>query len=217
MAEIESINIGLPKKTPIGDSKTMYSGILKTPVHGPIHLGKLGFENDDSADKRFHGGEDKAVCAYFFDHYKFWEKEISKKLSPGSFGENLTISGLDEQRVCLGDIYSLGEATIQISLPREPCHKLNKIFNKKDMACKFQKTGFTGFYFRVLKTGIVEPKTPLNLLEKGYHEFTIAESNDLMFRKEKRDYDRMELALSLEFLSEDWKRGYRKRLLKRKS
>ena len=215
MAKVEFINIGLPKKISCGNSRTMYSGILKTPVSGPLHLGKLGFENDDSADKRFHGGEDKAVCVYSFDHYEFWEKETANKLSPGAFGENLTVSELDEKVVCLGDIYSLGEAKLQVSLPREPCHKLNKIFNKKDMACKFQKTGFTGFYFRVLSVGLVQPKTTLKLLEKGAQEITIAEANDLMFRKEKRDYDRIEIALSLGFLSEDWKRGYRKRLLKR--
>jgi len=215
MAKVEFINVGLPKKTPYGDSKTMYSGILKTSVSGPLHLGELGFENDDSADKRWHGGEDKAVCAYSFDHYEFWEKETANKLSPGAFGENLTISELDEKVVCLGDIYSFGEAKLQVSLPREPCHKLNKIFNKKDMACKFQKTGFTGFYFRVLSVGMVQPKTTLKLLEKGSQEITIEEANDLMFRKEKRDYDRIETALSLDFLSESWKRGYRKRLLKR--
>ncbi len=217
MIKVESINIGLPQKTPYGDSKTMYSGILKNPISGPIKLGKLGLDGDDSADKRFHGGEDKALCVYSFDHYEFWEKEISKKLSPGAFGENLTVSGLDEKEVCLGDIFSFGEAKVQISLPREPCHKLNKIFDKKDMACKFQKSGHTGFYFRVLKGGLVKPKTSLKLLEKGDQEITVAEANDLMFRKEKRDYDRIEIALSLDFLSESWKKGYRKRLAKRKN
>jgi MOSC domain-containing protein YiiM len=215
MAKVEFINIGLPKKVSCGDSKTMYSGIHKTPILGTLHLGKLGFENDDSADKRFHGGEDKAVCVYSYDHYDFWEKETGKMLSPGAFGENLTVSELDEKAVCLGDIYSFGEAKLQVSLPREPCHKLNKFFNKKDMACKFQKTGFTGFYFRVLRVGMVQPKTTLKLLEKGFQKITIEEANDLMFRKEKRNYDRIETALSLDFLSESWKQGYRKRLLKR--
>jgi MOSC domain-containing protein YiiM len=215
MAKVEFINIGLPKKTPYGESKTMYSGVLKTSVLGPLHLEKLGFKNDDSADKRFHGGEDKAVCVYSFDHYGFWEKETTSKLFPGAFGENLTVSDLDEKVVCLGDIFSFGEAKLQVSLPREPCHKLNKIFNKKDMACKFNKTGFTGFYFRVLKGGLVEAKTMLKLLEKGLNQITIEEANNLMFRKEKRDYDRIETALSLDFLSESWKMGYRKRLLKR--
>ncbi len=215
MIKVEYINIGLPQKVPYGDSKTMYSGILKKSISGPINLGKLGFEGDDSADKRFHGGEDKAVCVYSFDHYKFWEKETSKKLTPGAFGENLTVSGLDEKEICLGDIFSFGDAKVQVSLPREPCHKLNKMFDKKDMACKFQKTGYTGFYFRVLTDGIVKPKTPLKLLEKGDQEITIAEANDLMFRKEKRNYERIETALSLGFISESWKRGYRKRLSKR--
>ena len=83
-----------------------------------------------------------------------------------------------------------------------PPKKIKRIFNKKDMACKVQKTGFTGFYFRVLEEGMVQPKTPLKLLEKGSQEITIEEANDLMFRKEKRDYDRIEIALSLDFLSE---------------
>ena len=217
MPIVEFINIGLPNKITYGDSKTMYSGIFKTPISGYIILKKLGFVGDDSADKRFHGGEDKALCVYSFEHYSFWEQEILKKLSPGAFGENLTVSGLDEKQVCLGDIFSFGNAKVQISLPREPCHKLNKIFNKNDMACKFQKTGFTGFYLRVLKGGTVKPKMALRLLQKGKHEITIAEANDLMFRKTKRNYERIEKALSLNFLSESWKQGYRKRLEKRKN
>jgi|TARA_B110000438_G_C15486545_1_gene509580 MOSC domain-containing protein YiiM len=217
MAEVKFLNVGLPKKTPYGDSKSMYSGILKSSVPGPIYLGKLGFKKDGSADKRFHGGEDKAVCVYSYNHYPFWNNEFSREILPGAFGENLTLSGLDETQVCLGDIYSLGETQVQVSLPREPCHKLNKIFDRKDMACRVQKMGYSGFYVRVLKTGMVEAGNAFTLIEKGLEEISIAEANDLMFRKEKRDYDRIEAALNLGFLSEDWKRGYRRRLAKRKS
>ena len=136
--------------------KKYRTGIFKKPVSKEIFLGENGFQGDGVGDTRFPGGKDLAVCGYFINHYKFWESELDRELRPGAFGENLSMTGIDETKINIGDQYSLGDAEIEVSQPRQPCHKLNKVFNLQAMACKVQTTGFTGCYFRVKKIGMVQ-------------------------------------------------------------
>ena len=126
-----SINIGIPKKVAYGSSSFMVSAIKKKSVSGAIFLRNEGLEGDGWADLRFHGGVDKSVCAYSKQHYCYWEQELSKSLLPGAFGENFTLTNVDETTIFLGDIYRSGDVEIQVSQPRIPCHKLNKVFGRK--------------------------------------------------------------------------------------
>ncbi len=107
MIIIESLNIGLPRKENF-HSKEIITGICKRSVSEPLHLKKLGFEGDGVADLKHHGGQDKAVCVYSIEYYPYWEKVLGIKLPPAAFGENLSVSNLHEDDVCIGDIFQVG-------------------------------------------------------------------------------------------------------------
>ena len=147
------------------------------------------------------------------DHYPYWEKKLSIKMSPGSFGENLSISGLDENLVNIGDVFRIGEAEIQISQPRQPCHKASKLFGLKNMACQVQKTGFTGFYGRVLQPGWMKPGDNLKLVNRDAKRITIEMANHLMYR-DKKNVMRINELLCLEPLSKEWRRIFATRIKK---
>ncbi|ACM00091.1 Pyridoxal kinase [Cereibacter sphaeroides KD131] len=145
------------------------SGIGKTPVAGPLTLGREGFEGDEQADRRVHGGPEKAVHHYPSDHYESWRAELGDLpaiLAPGGFGENLSTAGLTEAEVAVGDTFRLGGALIQVSQGRQPCWKLNHRFGVPDMARRVQLTGRTGWYYRVLEPGTVAPGDRLELIDR---------------------------------------------------
>ena len=149
---IESLNIGKPIKEIFRD-KEVTTGICKKPVSGPLNLKKLGFEGNGVADLKHHGGYDKAVCVYSTDHYLYWEEVLGIKLPVAAFGENLSVSGLHEDDVCIGDIFQLGTAIAQVSQPRQPCKTLAARYGRSDLVKMVVDTGRTGFYFKVLKLG----------------------------------------------------------------
>lgn len=172
-----------------------------------IFLDTLGFSGDGSADRYHHGGSDKAVCVYCADHYPFWEKELSRKIPCGAFGENLSVAELNESNVHIGDVFQIGEAELQCSQPREPCHKLRKVFDWKKMTARVMNTGFTGFYCRVLKSGWVHPKDSIELLKSDSAGFSVEQANRL-FYEDKRNFDRMQELLAVEALSEEWRKYF---------
>jgi len=211
MRTIQSINIALPRNVPVSGNKKIFSGINKKPVEGRIFLDRSGFQGDGVADHRFHGGEDKAVCVYCVDHFPFWEKELKRKLHYGAFGENLSVTGLTESRVHIGDTFKIGEAQVQCTQPRQPCHKLNKVFDFQEMACRVQTTGFSGHYMRVLQPGWVEAGEEIVSLQADPKEISVERANELM-HKNKKDRDGIREILSVEALSESWRETFQKRL-----
>ncbi|GJL78348.1 MAG: MOSC domain-containing protein [Nitrospinaceae bacterium] len=208
---IQSINIAVPGQVVVAGNKKMFSGILKKPVLGKVFLDNLGFHGDGVADDRYHGGGDKAVCAYCVDHFSFWEKELDRDLHFGAFGENLSVRGWTEHEVHIGDVFRIGEAEVQCTQPRQPCHKLNKIFDFQAMACRVQTTGFSGFYLRVLKPGWVQANCEVTLLKKDPARISIERANGLM-HKNKKDWDGIHEILSVTALSDSWKETFQKRL-----
>ena len=152
---MESLNTGLPKKE-IFYGREIITGICKQPVTGPLRLGRLGFEHDGVGDLKHHGGEDKAVCVYSLEHYPYWEDVLGIKLPAAAFGENLTVSDLREDDICIGDVFELGTALLQVSQPRQPCRTLAARYGRDDLVKLVADSGRTGFYFRVLKEGIVQ-------------------------------------------------------------
>jgi MOSC domain-containing protein YiiM len=205
---VESLNVGLPKKE-IFDGKEIITGICKGPVSVSLHLGKLGFDGDGVADTKNHGGPDKAVCVYSLDHYPYWGELLRIKLPPAAFGENLSVSNLKEEEVCIGDIFLLGTAAVQISQPRQPCRTLAARYGRNDLAKLVVNSGFTGFYFRVLQEGIVEMGTPLVLMEKDPHEISVAFANRI-FHHDRKNREGIESVLAIPALSEAWQRSLRK-------
>jgi MOSC domain-containing protein YiiM len=212
MVKLVSLNIALPERVSFSSvSKKSLTGIFKKPVDEKIFLDVLGFRGDGVGDTRIHGGKDLAVCAYFVDHFPHWQAELDRELKPGAFGENLSLAGINETQINIGDIFRLGEAEIEVSQPRQPCHKLNKVFDLQAMACKVQTTGYTGCYFRVKKTGWVKPDSVVEKIQEGLGEISIERVNILMF-KEKNNPDLLKNVVSLQALSIEWREKFKKRL-----
>jgi MOSC domain-containing protein YiiM len=173
--KVISVNIGKKEKL-IYKGEEILTGILKYPVNKFISLGKEDVVNDVVVDRRYHGGEDQAVYAYSENHYKYW-KELFPNLDWhfGMFGENLTISNLDETVICVGNVYKLGETIIEVTKPRTPCKKLGIVFKTQHFLKQFWNTTKSGIYFKVLKMGKVAVNDELILINKTENSPTIAE------------------------------------------
>lgn len=213
MATLKSINIGKPEKLAVSGNRKMFSGIHKKPVHEKIFLDNLGFRGDGVADSSHHGGRDKAVCVYCVDHYSFWEKELIREMQFGAFGENLSVTEWTEKTVHIGDIFRIGEAQVQCTQPRQPCHKLNKVFDFQAMACRVQTTGFSGWYFRVTQPGWVTVGVEIIRVHEDPKRISVDAANNLM-HKNKKDWQGIREILSVEALSDNWRETFGKRLLK---
>lgn len=214
MGEIEiiSLNVGKPQEVQYR-KKEITTGIHKKPVSNPVFLSVLNFEGDGQADLEHHGGREKAVCVYLYEHYPYWEKELGKPLHFSSFGENLTLQGMTEDEFCIGDSFQMGEAVVQVSQPREPCFKLSLVHGRNDMPLLVRNTGYTGFYFRVLKEGLVSPSDHLQHISRPKLAITVTEANRLMHH-DKDDWEGIRTLLKVDELSEDWRKSLLKRLEK---
>ena len=147
------------------------SAIDKRPVEGPVQVHALGLAGDAQADLRVHGGLDKALHCYAWHHYATWRAELQGGTlwdAPGAFGENLSIDGLDEQSVCIGDRWGIGTAVTVVTQGRQPCFKLNMRFGVADMAARVQQTLRAGWYLRVEQPGeIAAERQPAGGLDGG--------------------------------------------------
>ena len=205
---IEWLNIARPvKETFFG--KEIVTGICKRPVKGPVRLGKTGFEGDGVGDLKHHGGPDKAVCVYGIDHYPYWEKTLGIDLPPAPFGENLSLSGLNEGEVCIGDIFEAGTAVLQVSQPRQPCSTLAARFGRNDMVKLVVDSGRTGFYLRVLEEGVVEAGNTLFLVKRDPKAVTVSFANRV-YHRERGNREGIEKALAVEALSASWRESFLK-------
>ncbi|MBR2563451.1 MAG: MOSC domain-containing protein [Paenibacillus sp.] len=208
--EILSLNVGIPREVQF-QQKNVSTGIFKKATDEALHLSYLNFEGDGQGDLVHHGGREKAVCVYPYEHYPFWENELKRPLEYGALGENLTIKGLLETDVCIGDVFELGKAIVQVSQPRQPCYKLTIRHGVPDMLLKVQQTGYTGFYFRVLAEGDVSKDDGLSLLHRHPKEITVSFANRIMHR-EKDNIEGIKQILEVQELSLNWRNTFLKRL-----
>ncbi|WP_313235818.1 MOSC domain-containing protein [Sporosarcina ureae] len=208
--EILSLNVGKPKDIVFG-KKSVTTGFFKERMQQAVFLSFVHFIGDGQGDLVHHGGVHKAVCVYPYKHYPHWERTLERTLPYGAFGENLTITGITEEEICIGDSFQLGEAIVQVSQPRQPCFKLALIYDRKDLPLLVQETGFTGFYFRVLQEGLVSPTDRLVPLTRQAHAISVAEANRLM-HQDKYDLESVRRLLEVEELSPSWRKTFEKRL-----
>ncbi|HFJ9315164.1 TPA: MOSC domain-containing protein [Bacillus tropicus] len=208
--QLLSLNIGLPKEVTYG-GKVIHTGINKKQVKEPVYLSFVKFNGDGQADLVHHGGVDKAVCVYTGDHYPYWKKELNQDLVYGAFGENITVSGMREEDVCIGDMFELGQAIVQVTQPRQPCFKLAKKYNIPKLPLYFQETGYTGFYFRVLKEGWVSSVDTLKRLQSDPKGVSVAFANRIM-HKEKQNVEGVKRILEVNALSSSWRKSFEKRI-----
>lgn len=160
------------------------SGIFKETVSGPVWLAYGGIQGDEQADRKYHGGPDKAVCAYPAAHYEYWRRQPGLADIPfGGFGENITLEGATEAQLCIGDRFKFDDAIVEISQPRQPCWKLSRRWHVKDLKEQAEQTGFTGFYFRVIKHGWLKPGGVGILVERPCPQWSLAECNEIMHKR----------------------------------
>ncbi|MCU6709168.1 MOSC domain-containing protein [Paenibacillus sp. J5C_2022] len=209
-AIIRSLNVGKPAALSFRGKEVM-TGIVKQSVQDRVYLSQLNFEGDGQANLKHHGGVDKAVCVYAHEHYPYWERELNRALSMGAFGENLTTEGLLEDDVCIGDVFQLGEAKVQISQPRQPCFKLSVKYGLPELPLQVQNTGYTGYYFRVLQEGHVGSGDMLTLVQRDTAELTVAYANEIMHH-DKSNAEGMRKLLAVDGLSASWRKTFEKRL-----
>jgi MOSC domain-containing protein YiiM len=205
-----SIQVGLPKRRGIvGSDHSMerpwQSGIFKELISGPIWLDKLNLAGDGQADLKNHGGPFRAVLGYSAEHYSVWRDELQiPDLPYGAFGENFTISDLDEEAVSIGDIYAIGDVRIQVTQPRQPCWKLARRWNKKDLTARVYDHGWGGWYLRVLQEGYVEAGQPVKLLERPFPQYNVAYVYALM-NEWIEDREALAALAEVEPLSPGWR------------
>ncbi len=216
MLSITSINIGTPREVTYKKGHKLKTSLLRDPFKGKIFLDLMGFDGDQVADPVDHGGRDKAVCGYPANHYPIWEKELSRNMPPASFGENLTIEGLTEDQIHIGDIFRIGEVEVQCTQPRQPCHKLTKIFGLPKLASRIQELGYCGYYFRVLKQGWLQVGMAVERIHSDNKKISVRDAHYLMYR-DKTKYEAIEKLMAHPALSESWKHSFGKRLANRKA
>ena len=160
-----SVNVGARREveTPRG---IVLTSIFKAPVDGRIAVRGHSLVGDTQSDLTVHGGPNKAVYAYPFEHYAYWTSKLKRELTFGNFGENLTTEGMLESDVRVGDRYRVGSAILKVTKPRQPCYKLALRFNLPSMVKLFWNAGFSGFYFGVVEEGDIAAGDSIELLER---------------------------------------------------
>ncbi len=219
---LKNIFVGSPKT--VGEKDAVHpmerewtSAIFKESVQGSVWVGKTGLTGDDQWDKKNHGGPEKAVFAYAFENYSYWQMEHGiADITSGGMGENFVMEHVLENMIAIGDTYQIGEAVVQVSQPRQPCWKPARRFKTKTLALMLQNTGRIGWYFRVLQEGFVEPGQSFCLKDRPYPQWTIQRCNEIIHGKEQ-DYLQMEELAHCEYLAPGMKATLEKRIEKRET
>ena len=207
-----SVNVSMPKnvQTPDGPLRT---GIYKEPVSGRVPVLRLNLAGDGQADLRVHGGVDKAVYAYPAEHYETWKRELGREdLSFGWFGENLTVEGMTEDQVRIGDVFRIGTALFEISQPRTPCAKLEFRSGLPGFARRFVLSGRSGFYLRVLEEGEVGAGDSIERIRRDPIPLSVREVNDLAYSEKDEDLEALGRAVRIESLTAAWRKRFQQRL-----
>ena len=183
------------------------SAIIKEAVDGPVWLSHLNVEGDRQGNPAVHGGPDKATLAYGASNYKLWKSELDIEFPHGAFGENLTINGLDENSVCIGDTFEIGpDVIVQVSQPRQPCWKIARRWQMKSLTSLVDATGRTGWYLRVLREGQLEAGQLVRLTDRPHPDWTIMRATRVIQNRRREMSAANELA-QLPELSDAWKTG----------
>ena len=193
--KVISTNLGQSTEIMWNNEKTT-TGIFKYPVPGPIFLDSEAVRDDTIANRKVHGGHFKACYLFSKEQYPFWQKKYPDlPWDWGMFGENLTVEGLDESQLKIGNIYKLGSALVQITQPREPCFKLGIRFGNQNILKEFIDNGFPGTYVRVMERGEVSVGDSMELVEESPNPLTIQQFYGLLFNREK-DQELLQWAIS---------------------
>jgi len=203
--KITAVNVSLPSEFEF-KGRAMRSSIFKQPVNGPVAVGKTNLAGDGQANLKVHGGTHKAIYAYSHDHYAWWSETLGRSdLSFGQFGENLTISGMNEDEIAIGDLLLAGTVLTSVTGPRIPCAMLGIKFHDKMMPRKFTEAARPGFYLRVIETGVVEAGDSVRKIQAGKGGLSVRDMfNAYSSPRIREACDILEHALTLADLDPDF-------------
>lgn len=198
------INLALGKPSEYEWNKHVESsGIGKVSVQ-KIDVKLDAIVGDGVGNPEFHGGQDRVVCLYPYEHYSLWEKEFQTQLPVPAFGENITAIGMKEETVCIGDIYKIGEAVLQITQGRIPCSTISKYNGINSLLRRIVETSFTGYFFRVLEEGSISVGSTIQLMDRHPKGISVLKANQVLFHELSNKIEIKRL-LEINELAEVWK------------
>ena len=212
ISKVISLQIG--KIRTIKD-KTLKNGIwttgsYKMPVFGYQDINFLGIKGDEVSDTIHHGGKHKAVFANSYENYPIWEKYLGvKKLEFGALAENLTLSKIKEEDVCIGDVHKIGSVILEVSQPREPCWKISQKHNNKTFTKEIYNSGRTGWYYRVLEEGQIKKGDKVEMLKRVKNPISIFKANEVL-KNIKSNQKLAKQLINLDVLGEPFKKSLTK-------
>jgi ferredoxin-NADP reductase/MOSC domain-containing protein YiiM len=203
-----SVNVGMPKDVSWHD-KTVYTGVWKEPVAGPQMVRRLNIDGDGQGDKQGHGGEQRAVLVYQIESYAHWGQHFGRDdLAYGNFGENLTVDGLPDDEVCIGDRYSIGEAEFEVTQPRVTCYRVGMRLGEPELPALLVSHHRPGFYMRVITEGRIQAGDPIVKTTTGPGALSVADTDALLYLP-GRDQAKLKVAAAIPALSPGWQQSFR--------
>ena len=203
-----SVNVGMPKDVP-WHGKTVYTGVWKAPVAGPRMVRRLNIDGDGQGDKQGHGGEQRAVLVYQVQSYEHWQRHFGRDdLSWGNFGENLTVDGMPDDEVCIGDRYRIGEAEFEVTQPRVTCYRVGMRLGEPELPALLVSHHRPGFYMRVITEGRIQAGDPIVKTRTGPGALSVADTDALLYLP-GRDRAKLRVALTIPALSPGWQGSFR--------
>ena len=197
---LTSVNVGVPRDFEL-NGRPARSAIWKAPVAGRVIARGVNLDGDDQADRRAHGGPDKAIYAYALEDARWWEQQIGRPFSHGEFGENLTTEGIDASNALIGERWEIGSTLLEVSQPRIPCWRLGARMNDSLFPRRFADAMRPGAYLRIVREGDLGAGDPIRIVEKPDHNFKVVD----VFRIYFRDRGQVEKLLAIPKLPESWK------------
>jgi len=213
--KVLSVNVGTPQPHE-WMGQTVTSSIFKSPVDGDVLVKTLNLAGDAQSDLTVHGGVHKAVYAYPHEHYAWWTEQGIKPLKPANFGENLTIEGLLETDIHIGDELEIGSARFAVTQPRLPCYKLQVRFNRPEMTKVFYNSRRFGFYLKVTGEGALQAGAPITIVSRHPNAVSVAELIAL-YTGDNDDPDVLRRVVAVEALPEAWRRDLQERAAHRQN
>ena len=211
--QLLSINVSLPEPVQYRD-KVIETGIYKKPVSGPVTVHNLNIDGDRQADLEFHGGIHQAVYVYSAENYDFWRSELEGvELEFGHFGENLTVTGMLDSQIMIGDRFCVGTARFEVTQPRAPCYKLAMKMQRTDFVLRFREAGRPGFYCKVLEEGEICTGDAIQHEKVTGNALTIRDAYMLRYF-DSSNYSRIRECAALPALAPRWRNSMEKLLLR---
>ncbi len=199
--EVLSVNVGEVRQFDY-NGRTARSGIWKFPVAGRVRASGVNLEGDAQADRKAHGGPDKAVYAYAVEDYRWWQSQLERPLQHGEFGENLTTEGIDVTNALIGEQWQIGSVLLEVSEPRVPCWRLGVRVEDPLFPRRFTAAGRPGAYLRILVEGELGAGDEIRVVARPAHELSIGD----VFRIYTRDWHEANRLLTVSEMSDTWTR-----------